>query len=292
MARPDQSYPPQETFNPYASPEVGLQSSPEVVSGSPLIPCTVGDIMGRAWTVYQGRMGFCIGVMLISFIVAIGAQIVMGLGMGVVSAITPDPIIVGATTVVLFLGYGFVALWVGMGQSIAYLKVAQGRLATVGDVFTGGRILLKVILAVFILGFAVLGVMILSSIPGGIAGAVLGSNNVMAGVVMGVGLLIGYALVLVYWINVSQFVYVLIANPAMSAMAALKYSIQITRGHWWTITAVILLAGLVNVVGMLLLGIGLIFSVPYSLLILAVLYTSLAPQPEAQASKSASPYFD
>lgn len=292
MARPDQSYPPSGSFNPYASPEVEVRPVAESTLGGPLVPCTVGDVLGRAWTVYQGRMGFCIAVLVVGYLVTLGALIMQSVGTAMIGAITPDPIVIGALTLVLFLAYSVVAIWIGIGQSLAYLKVAQDRPATLGDLFGGGSILFKSLLAFLIVGLAFFGAMLLATIPGAIASAILGPNAVATNVLFGLGLLAGFTFVSIYWVYISQFYYVLIANPTVGALGSLKYSMQITKGHWWTITALYFLAGLVNLAGVLLLGIGLLFSIPLSFLILAVTYTSLAPQPVAAVVKPTSDYLD
>ena len=289
MAYPAENYPPKASFNPYASPEASIRPIPEFAGRASSIQFSVGNVLSRAWEVYQERMGFCIGVMLLGFAITFAAFMFISVGPALVGAIIPEPMVVGAVSFFFFAAYMLFALWVGIGQSFAYLKVAQGRPATIADLFAGARFLPKVMFAVIVLGFLAGGILLLGAFPGTIASAALGRDSTAAIVVLMLGILIAYLFLLVYWIAVSQFMNVLLDQPSIGTIESIKQSISITKGRRVGIAALFLIAGLVNLAGAMLLGIGLIFSTPLSFLILAVTYTALI---SPSAGSPAKPFTD
>ena len=276
MARPDSSYPPGQEFNPYASPEAELGRLPESASFAP-VEFSVGDVLSRAWTVYQERMGFCIGVMVVGFAATVALVIAIGIIVTVLGVAIADPITIGIILFVLWFGAYFFALYVQIGQWLTYLRVAQGQPVTMGEVFAGGPFLPKTILGIVIVGLAALGILALGSIPAGIATVALGSNAMATNLVTGISFFVAYVACLIFYVAISQFFFAILDRPGLGVIESLKYSMRITRGHRWGIVGLFLIAGLVNLAGAILLGIGLIFSVPFSFLILATAYTALAP---------------
>ena len=276
MARPDSSYPPEQNFNPYTSPEAELGRLPESSRLAP-VEFSIGDVLSRAWTVYQERMGFCIGALAVGFAAIVASMIPVGIILTVLGTVIPDPIVIGITFFVLWLGVYFFAIYVQIGQWLTYLRVAKGEPVTMGEVFAGGPYLLKTILGGLVVGLAAMGIAILGSIPGGIATVIFGSNAMATKLVTGLSAFVAYIAVLVFYVAVSQFFFVILDRPSLGAIESLKYSVQITKGHRWGIVGLFLIAGLINIAGAILLLIGLIFTVPFSFLILATAYTALAP---------------
>ena len=127
--------------------------------------------------------------------------------------------------------------------------------------------------------------MLLGAFPGTIASAALGRDSTAAILALMLGLLIAYVFLLVYWVAVSQFVNLILDQPSIGTIESIKQSILITKGRRGGIAALFLIAGLVNLAGAMLLGIGIIFSAPLSFLILAVTYTALALPPDGSRAK-------
>ncbi len=286
MAYPDQNYPPETEFNPYSAPrtESRLLTEPEVRGP---VDFSVGGVLSHAWKVYMERMGLSIGVTVFAFVVSIGGQIVGGMLPAIVGALVPEPTVILLVSVILGLALMVFGFWIGLGQSLVYLRITQERPTSIGDLFAGGPYLIRSILACLIVGAAGFGLMVLASIPGGVAGVALGQNSTGANAVMGICLLVAFAVLIVYALKLSQFFSVILDSSRLGAMASLKESLRLTRGHTLGILALIFIAGLVNLAGAILLGIGLIFSVPYSFLILASVYTALAPRSNAGVAKPA-----
>ena len=68
-----------------------------------------------------------------------------------------------------------------------------------------------------------------------------------------------------------------ITDTSASALAALRKAAALAHGNWAPLGALFLIAFLFNIAGMSLLGIGLIISIPVSLLAITGFYRSLQP---------------
>lgn len=62
------------------------------------------------------------------------------------------------------------------------------------------------------------------------------------------------------------FPYFIIKNP--DAVESIKASLRMTKNHWWQMLGLLLLVGLLNIAGALCLGVGVLLSIPMSMLIL------------------------
>jgi len=252
MSRSDLTQARSELFDPYRTPTTQIGSIHEA---SP-IQFSVGEVMARSWAIYQSRMGLCIAIAALAIVASIAAEFVFGMFIMLVSAVTKDPIAVGVVVGLVFLGLMIFTVWVGIGQSVAYLKLAQGRWASVEHLFTGGPFLLKVFVGSLVLGL-ISGALLLSSmIPGSIASFVMGPDPLIPSLIMILGWVGSFLILSVYWVYVSQFIYVMIDHPELGAIESIRRSMEITKGHWWGISLLFFIAGSVNVLGVLALGIG------------------------------------
>src|SRR4051812_13137856 len=137
---------PDDELNPYAPPrsDLGPEQGPLPADMRP-IPFSIGDVLSRSWEIYKDRMGICIGVVI--GCVAINAVSQMGLS----AAQQVAPLARNPIAVARFIGFfGTLAVmlfqtWINIGQAIVMLDVARGRDADFGQVFSGGRFLLRVI---------------------------------------------------------------------------------------------------------------------------------------------------
>lgn len=66
-------------------------------------------------------------------------------------------------------------------------------------------------------------------------------------------------------------------------MEALKESFDLTQGLRWKILAIFVLGGLINILGVLALGVGILFTFPVSFLALATLYNGIKSGEFAEA---------
>jgi uncharacterized membrane protein len=94
---------------------------------------------------------------------------------------------------------------------------------------------------------------------------------------MGVTVAAAYIAVFIFSLRLSQFLY-LIIDRDVGALDSLHLSFQITRGHVGMLFVLTILAGLINFCGMMACGIGMLFTIPYILLLMAVAYLALSGQ--------------
>ena len=211
---------------------------------------SVGESFSFAWTLFKKRPGFFIGIMLIVSIIS-----------GIISHVFPAPTEQTPSSVI---GLVLVAFLIGLLIQ-AFIKMASIHLllkahddvasAQVSDLwypewslflnYVGGALLSGIIIAV---GF------ILLIIPG------------------------------IYFALRFAFVTYAIVDKKLSPMDALKESTRITEGHKWQLLGLILALIGINIVGAILLLVGLLVTIPLSMLIVVHAYRVL----EARANASAT----
>lgn len=106
-------------------------------------------------------------------------------------------------------------------------------------------------------------------------------NYFLASIVFSLVVSLGYLLLIIpgfiWTIKYGLFGFVIVDQQA-SVKTSLQASAQLTSGVKWKLFALVLLIALINVIGGMLLYIGLFFSLPLSLLILTNVYHSLREQ--------------
>jgi uncharacterized membrane protein len=195
------------------------------------------------------------------------------------------------------LGFGLFFLSMTLGLLRVMLDIARGREVSTAGLFQGARLLLRTIVAIVLFALAVILV----------AGAVAFLAAFMAGMMVGavqdrlaVGVLVvligmtvaaAYIAVFVFTLRLSQFLY-LIIDRDVGALDALQISFRITRGHVGMLSVLTILAGLINFCGMIPCGIGLLFTMPYILLLMTVAYLALSGQTAVDPYAKGAPPLD
>ena len=151
------------------------------------------------------------------------------------------------------------------GLTAVSLLQLKGRRWTFGDFFVGFRhwlALAGVALTSYVLS-------ILAYIPG-IALIALGAQSrVMPLAFVGIAaVLLGFAVALFLQIRLLVFAPSIIFDRKLGAMDAMKGNWALTRGHFWGLFGVSLLMGLIMMGGALACLIGMLFAIPYVMLIL------------------------
>ena len=106
---------------------------------------------------------------------------------------------------------------------------------------------------------------------------------------MGILLTIGFILLIIPGIYLSVgylFVTMLIIDKRMQFWQAMETSRKIVTKKWWSFLGLIILLGLLNFVGALLLGIGLLVTVPWSVCILGAAYADIVGLEPAEAPET------
>jgi phage FluMu protein Com/uncharacterized membrane protein len=234
--------------NPYRSPQAGAYLGPVGQTGE-IVPTRIdiGDVFGRTWKIYKANMGKVIGVvvlaMLITYVFSIGINLLIG---GVKPAGRAGSVLGFVVSSVLNQFFG---AFIGGGEIFVLLKIARGEEAAVGELFTGGRWLLPLF---------------------------------MGGLLVSLMCFVGFLLVIVPGIIValmySQF-YFLVVDRGLGIMDALRMSNEITRGNKMTLFAIWVLLILLMIPGILTCGVGMIFILPYMMLLATVAYLTMTGQP-------------
>ena len=265
-----------ESFNPYESPQAKIVARPGEVFNLPAIQFSAGAVLAQAWTIFQARMGLCIGIIVVGGLLNFGLSFAQQIGLGMIQGVEPNQ----TSFVLISLGVSFAVglfnYFVNIGQTIAFLKIARGEPTQISDIFTGGPFLLKLILATIVVGLVTWLGLLLGVAPGGILMAMSGPRDLTAIAVLVLGLLAMGLVMSAFWVRISQYMFAAVDDPDLGVMGSIRRSIDVTRGQFWGISLVYFLVFLINIVGLLMLGIGLLFTIPLSFVMFAVMYVALA----------------
>ena len=240
-----------------------------------------GEIFSRSWEIYKEQMWPCIGAVFLWFFMVILSQVLIGgaqafMGNGQAPSAAVLLVAIGA----MLLGW-LLQLWIYCGITLFMLHIARGQEAPFGLIFAGGRFILPIIGSSILLGLLIFGVVVVCVIPGGIAMAFLAKGNQPVGIILLIlSVLVGYVVAFVVYIRFSQYFYLIIDRKA-GVVDALQVSYRVTRGNGLMIFVIILVAGLINLAGILACGVGVFFTVPYSFLVLVVTYLAVTGQAAA-----------
>lgn len=262
--------------NPYASPlhsPIATAGVPELVGG----PLDVGYVLSRSWEIFKIHWGLCLVAALIPTGVQQMASMLLQAFLGI--AMQFDPAVGIAVFVLGFIVMIPVMVWINIGQMLFFLRVAQGEQPEIRNMFRGAPWILSMIglwLLMSILLNLALWVCIGVPVGMGVAlGAALGEPGGGALFGLAIGGVVG-AVALVYLVLAySQGAYLLIDRNT-GVIDALRGSWQMTQGNKLAIFLVFLVAGLINLAGLAACCIGMIATMPYTLLAIAVMYTVMA----------------
>lgn len=210
-----------------------------------------GDILSRAWTIYKAQFGTCVGGILLGNIIINLASAPANVLSEMIEngAFRQDQVgLILAVQFVLVLLAFCVQMFIGLGQNMLLLKIARGEHAEVGDLFKGGPYLLRMI-----------------------------GNSILFGLMLTIGFLMliipGIFVALMFW----PYVYVLIDQdaPGIQPLARAK---DITSGNLGAVFVLGLAGFGINLLGVLACCVGLIFSIPLSMLVFAVAYVAMTGQ--------------
>jgi uncharacterized membrane protein len=106
-------------------------------------------------------------------------------------------------------------------------------------------------------------------------------------ILVGLGVFVGTLLCIIPGVILAVmwqfFGYVIVEQPTTGPTDAMRRSVEITKGHRWPLFGLLVLLFLINLVGALLFGIGLIFTYGITAVTVAWAYKTLSGQPVAPA---------
>jgi uncharacterized membrane protein len=187
------------------------------------------------WNTLQERFFFYIGVTAVTFAIS------MLLGSATQPFEETLPVMVGVIMILATL----VEWWLTLGLLYIALKATDKMPATFADLFSQQAVLLNYVGAVLLYVLIVAGGLVLLIVPG-----------------------------IVWAVKFSLFPYIIV-DEGLSPVAALKQSARLTAGVKWDLFLFNLLLGLINMLGILALGVGILISAPVSIIASAYVFRQL-----------------
>jgi hypothetical protein len=259
-----------DSDNPYAPPQ--SSPAPSLAAG---MPFTVNDVFQWSWAIFTERMRACLsmfwGVVGISLLVSILLKLVQeSMAAGV-----RDPNAFKVLYILSLFASFVIQAWLGVGMTLAMLKIARGELVTFEDVFRGGRFLLTALLAwvVHKLLIAVPIVVATGIIIGGIV-VMENQSGVAAFLLFLVVSSLAGLVFIVLAARVSMYYYLVIDCDAGVLDSVLR-SWRLCRNQVGTITLVYFVQFAVLLAGVLAFCVGLVFALPLISLLEAVTFLAL-----------------
>lgn len=102
--------------------------------------------------------------------------------------------------------------------------------------------------------------------------------NLLYGLITTVGLILLIVPGLIWALKYMFFPF-LIVDKNLNPMEAIKASGRLTKGHYWQLLLLVLSMGLLNTLGALLIFVGLLFTIPISMLVMTQVYKKLSTKP-------------
>lgn len=230
----------------------------------------IGECFGKGWEMFQKNMPVTIGASLLVFLAYMAVNFVPFLG-----------------TIAHFFLYG--PLYGGFFYF--YIMMVRGKECQVGTAFAGfGPQFVPLMLAgilIMLIGFLCMLPGIFMAIAGVVSLGLFGMSANQAqdaiqaasiGVIVLViaGILLSALLMSLVTIFL-QFTYPLILDKGLDLMAALKLSLRRAAQNWFSLLLLLILGGMLNFVGLLLCGVGLLFTMPWNFAAMAVAYEKMFP---------------
>ncbi len=216
---------------------------------------TIGEALEFGWRKMREHNGLLLMVMLSLFVL----QVVQA----IVDQVLNHTLIGSLADLVLAV----VSIVMVAGVTLISLKLAVGESAQYAELFPWNRMVWHFFLVSLLSG----GIML----PGATVGALgvyalkMGNPALLGGLLIVVGIVA--ALYPGVRLSMARFAVV----DSLGPIESLKVSWRATRGHWWHLLGFLLVLMLINILGALLLLVGLLVSVPVSMLAWAHVYRKL-----------------
>jgi uncharacterized membrane protein len=241
----------------------------------------IGGCISRGWELFKNNMGLLVGAFLVYFLIegaiaAVGYIPLIGPLFSLANLVIAGPLMGGL-------------YWV-------FIQTVRGRPAQVGDVFCGFRrcfsqLFLGHLVPALLAGLCLVPVAVVFAIT--MLPTILhsmsnsqGSSTSPAFTLAAGAMLIGVTLIclvpLFYLTTCWAFTLPLIIDKDMDFWTAMKTSYKMVKKHWWQVFALILLVGLINVAGVCLCCVGIIFTAPIAFATLMIGYENIFSASQAR----------
>ncbi|QEH33928.1 hypothetical protein OJF2_24600 [Aquisphaera giovannonii] len=237
-----------------------------------VVPFDLGCIVAATWSVFKRRLWPSVGIAWTAYILVLAFGQVQSLVTGRLSpADRPTYYFVYFA---FFFGGSVFSTWISLGQNLAFLAIARGEEAPNDRLFQGWPFVLTSLLAGLVLVGLMAGVALIVLAPAALLAEVAG-RSILPVVLGGVVAMVAIAYVA---LRTWQFAY-FIVDRNLGVMDSLRASWWATGRGPGTVLLLYLTVFAANLAGLLCFVVGLIFSIPFTTLLLAVGYLSLTGQP-------------
>jgi hypothetical protein len=231
--------------------------------------------------VFKQQVGPCLGVCWTVFALLWGSQFVRErLSQEIVPGLRDQFQLFLVQFLLFFAVYVFNS-WLSIGQNLALLQLARRVPGAFREIFGGGRYLLTTILAGVVLALLLVTIGLVNLIWIPILTGVMGPGSPVTVLVFAVAIALALITVAYVALRFSQF-HFMILDQGAGVIDSLRFSWEATRRQAATLILIFALVFLINFGGLLVCLIGIVFTVPFTSLMLAIAYMSLTGQPLGQ----------
>ncbi len=213
----------------------------------------LGVALSRTWELYKAEFGLVVGSQIVGGLLAMAAMLpAMGLFVGVIAVADQShgedvPLIAGLGIVGAICGIvgWLTAIWIGVGMSMILLRVVRGETTSFSTLFEGGRYFWRAALCTFLF-------------------------QIMANLGYQMCVIPYFIVMIFFW----PYQYILIDDDSANIQALLN-SPKWTSKSGLTFLALMIVSGGIVILGVLALGIGLLFAMPFVGLLWCVAYDQI-----------------
>jgi hypothetical protein len=237
---------------------------------------------GVAWGTF---LRFCFerythnfGVLTLAMIVCLGAMFVLNmLGGGLMLLVSDFELGSGLTMIVLPIVHALVLSVLTLGVLQISLRVAQNQPAELSLLWAGVPRLGAFLLVAAAMGAALLGVELVLFVAFGLGFASLDSSDWTLGTIAGVAAVgfIGFCASIYVALGLVFACLEIVAQPELSVRQALKNAWRIAHGERLTLGFGMFLINLALFAGLLMCGVGIVFTLGFAAVLFAALYLAL-----------------
>jgi uncharacterized membrane protein len=281
---------PVDSYNPYASPAMTMDGyTPAAGPSAAMVPTRIGfnDTLQATWKVFSENAGTLVLIALILCgLVVIGYAAIAGVVAAFVIAtmnggVEPVMLIVAIPVVLLLVVVALVVYsWIEAGLAIVVIGLCRGSQMQVGDMFSGKRFTLQVVILNILRGVINFAISFVCGILGQVL-AMAADEPMVSMVGSFLANVINYVVTLLLLLTTY-----LIVDRNLDVIQSVSASMQYMRGNKLTVFLLHLVVGLCALgVVLLTCGIGTLLVMPYFMVLTAMVYLMATGQPIAPSAR-------
>lgn len=249
-----------------------------------------GEVISTSYAIFKEQMGLVLGGVVIAMIIQQMSSIPLQIFSRVGPFLLADGqveigVIVCVIAVLSMLFQIAVSIYTTCGILLLLLNVVKGRPAEIPDLFRGGRYFVPMLLTLMLIYFAIFLLYMVCFAPG--IAIMIASDGEEAGIGIGLGVIFGgvalvYVIMFAFMLVYGMFPFVMVDRDARG-ISSLGQARRLSKGHRFNLFVVGLATVGINLLGVGVCCVGLIFTVPLSYLMITVAYMRMSGQPTISA---------